>query len=465
MKTSFLILPILFLFIQGCMPNRQETPKNPIQLSSAGNKASSLFLTQDEQNRPVISWVELDSTGSKHFNFAYWDQTKQAFGRAIKFPLPDIANTHEEGMPKLAFKGDGTIIATYETTVPSDKSRFGLSDILYVVSSDHGKTWSDPQPIQTQVALGSRSFGSILRLADGEVGISWLDTDPDPKQVGRPVKFARSNAANSFDTAVLLDAAACQCCRTAISADESGHVGVVFRDLLPGSVRDIAISNSSDNGHSFDRAIPFSNDQWVVDGCPHAGPSVVSKAGKTYVTWYTGASSNEGVFYATLENNKMRDKQRLNADARFVQIALTPSGVPLIAYQASYEANAKVYSKLVLAKSTKTGFLEQIISPANAHASYPMLTAIDDEQVLVAWSDQQQIYYRVVSLREVTEPAKATEASSSAGSAEKTLFPELDVTTDPVCGMTVNAETVADTTLAEGKVLGFCSAACKERFR
>ena len=460
MKAHFILYPLLFILLQSCLSEQQQPESAPLQLSAPGLKASSVFLTQDEKDNPVVSWVELDTAGTKHFYFAHWNEATQAFDAGMPIPILTIANTHEEGMPKLAFKGDGTIIATYETTVASEKSHFGLSDILYLVSNDKGKTWTAPQSIQAHPEAGSRSFGSILRLDDGEIGISWLDTDPN--EVGRPVKFARSNAHNSFEPAVLLESAACQCCRTAIASDGEGHVQVVFRDLLPGSVRDIAMSNSDDYGRSFDRAIPFSNDQWAVDGCPHAGPSVASKDGKTYVAWYTGAR-REGVFYAELAKNKLQFKQQLYPDARFIQLALTPNGTPVLAYQANYEEAGNIYSKIIVAKRSKEGFLERAVSAAKTRPSYPVLQAIDDERMLVAWSDQQQVYYRVVQLRSVTEQTQATEDLAIATS-EKRLFPELDVTTDPVCGMSVNAETVADTTLSQGKVVGFCSAACKDRF-
>src|SRR5690606_28287999 len=110
-----------------------------------------------------------------------------------------------------------------------------------------------------------------------------------------------------------------------------GNIRVLYRDILPGSVRDISVSSSADNGKSFQKPVPFSNDQWVVDGCPHNGPSVVSNRDTTYAAWFTGSDQN-GVFYAELnQNNEMFNKRCLDADGRFVQLCLLNDGTRMVA--------------------------------------------------------------------------------------------------------------------------------------
>ena len=42
---------------------------------------------------------------------------------------------------------------------------------------------------------------------------------------------------------------------------------------------------------------------------------------------------------------------------------------------------------------------------------------------------------------------------------------QLAMEKDPVCGMTVSGEGIADTTMYEGKIYGFCNAACKKEFK
>lgn len=381
--------------LQSCTDGGPDSMSHaPMLLSDIQNKASCVFLTTDEKDNPAISWMETDRVGNKHFYFSYWDAESRTFSAGQAIPIEQHAGIHEEGMPKIAVRGDGTVFATYETNVPSGKSRFGLSDIRYVMSSDKGKTWTKPQSIQEVTpATGSRSFGNMIRLDDGEIGIAWLDTDTNGTYSGRPVRFARTNGDRGFEKSVLVDLAACECCRTALSVDGQGNIRIVFRDLLAGSVRDISASISSDNGKTFNTAIPFSGDNWKVDGCPHNGPSIASRNEKTYVTWFTG-SGKSGVFYAELDaNNNMRSKRRLNANGRFAQLCVMPDGSRIAAYDVQYERGDSVYSKIKISRIDEKGFFETAVNLPDSHASYPVVQAADERHVIIAWTDNGKIYY------------------------------------------------------------------------
>ncbi|MGF7231782.1 sialidase family protein, partial [Arachidicoccus sp.] len=340
MQKIFILFIALLMIFQSCSSNKGDinTVQNPVLLSDTSTKASCVFLSGDERNNPVVSWIQIDSAGIKSFYFANWDPKTRAFSAAVPVPTPSNTSVHEEGMPKIAIKGKDTIVAIFETSVPMKNSRFGLSDIHYIMSFDNGKRWTEPKSIQSDTSrTGSRSFGDMVRLSNGAIGVTWLGTDPNNVNHARPVYFARTNGNEGFGKAILIEHAGCQCCRTALSSDEKGNISVVFRDLLPGSVRDISISSSADDGQSFSKSVPFSNDHWVIDGCPHDGPSVVSKDAKSYVAWFTGAQ-NAGVFYAELDkNNHMVAKRLLDPNGRFVQLCLTPDGTRIVAYNVEYQ--------------------------------------------------------------------------------------------------------------------------------
>ncbi len=451
--------------LSSCSDSKYSSAEpSPVLLSDTNNKASCVFLAKDEKNNPVVSWTETDSTGNKHFYFSNWDVKSGKFTPGMAIPVEPNTSIHEEGMPKIAVKGDGTIVAIYETSVPSAKSRFGLSDIQYIMSFDKGKTWTDHRSIQTGAPHnGSRSFGNMIRLDDGEIGIAWLDTDPDDANSGRPVKFARTNGKEGFGDAILIEPFACQCCRTALSSDGQGNIRVVFRDLLSGSVRDISVSSSADNGRTFSKAVPFSNDHWVIDGCPHNGPSVVSQNEATYVTWFTG-SSRKGVFYAALDkNNNMILKRQLAPNGRFVQLCLMPNGTRIAAYNASYREGDTMYSKIVLNKIEGSAFLEKEITLPRVHASYPVIQVAGKENVVIAWTDNDKVYYTQLNTNTITEVTKEAIAEAFPGK-ERPVFPALQIAKDPVCGMKIDEQMTGDTTLFQGKIMGFCSHGCKEIF-
>lgn len=466
MKNLFILSIALFTILQSCS-NKENISKlqRPNLLSDTNTKASCVFLTCDQHKNPVISWVEIDSNGVKHFYFANWNNQRNSFSPSITIPVLSNTSIHEEGMPKIALKGNDTIVATFETSVPVKNMRFGLSDIHYEISFNKGKTWTTPKPIESDSShIGSRSFGNIIRLSDGAIGITWLGTDPNNADHARPVYFAKSNGNKGFGKPILIENAGCQCCRTALSTDERGHINVVFRDLLPGSVRDIGISSSVDNGQSFSKPISFSNDHWVIDGCPHDGPSIVSKDDKKYIAWFTGAQKY-GVFYAELDkNNQMVTKRQLNPNGRFVQLCLMPDGERIAVYNVEYQQKDSFYSKIIVNKINDKGLFEKVITLPNVNASYPVVQAMGDQRIIVAWTDNNRIYYKLLNIASITEIPAENNTEEVIPFKRPREMPKMALSKDPVCGMKINEKTAMDTTLEHGKIIGFCSQKCKETF-
>lgn len=129
--------------------------------------------------------------------------------------------------------------------------RLGIRDLRYILSDDGGRSWTDPQSIGNKIREDdSRSFGFIQRMADGEVGICWLDTDPQIEG-GRPLYFARTQGDNRFSPPVKIQSRVCPCCRTALTISAQGEIQLAFRDLDPDSHRDISLAWSQDGGKSF----------------------------------------------------------------------------------------------------------------------------------------------------------------------------------------------------------------------
>lgn len=456
---------IIAIFLHGCDAlDRGHTVQDPVVISGIKSTASCVFLTKDNKGLPAISWIEQDSLKNKNFYFATWDTTARRFGAAISIPIEANTSIHEEGMPKVAFKGDGTIVAIYETSVPSSTSKWGLSDIQYTMSNDMGKTWTERKSIQADAPLlGSRSFADIIRLDDGEIAVSWLDTNPIHAELGRPVKFAKTGSKTGFGDALLIDSAACQCCRTAMSTNGKGQVNVAFRDLLPGSVRDISISVSLDNGLKFNEPTPFSNDHWVIDGCPHNGPSVVLHNHTKYVSWYTGAKQG-GVYYAELDgNNRTVIKRELSPAGRFAQLELMPNGDRIATFDVSYEKEGAAFKKIMVNRINDQEFFEKEISLPLSHASYPVIAALGKDQIVVAWVDDNKIYYRLENTKAINKAVHKADVKSISRK-ETNLSANLPSSTDPICGMMVSAETGTEQVVKNGKTIRFCSPACKRAF-
>lgn len=401
MKKKFIFIAVLFAFI-SCNTNQ---PQNPItQLSDNNTDASCVFLTKDASGNPAVSWAETDNADTKHFYLAKWDQSSGGFGPKMNIPIPQNAKLHAEGMPKIAFKGDGTIIATFETSVPVEGARFGKGDIRFSLSADGGKTWTKPASVQSgHPDGGSIGFSNVLRLEDGEIGIAWLGTGPKTVE-GRPVMFARTRKGGGFTKAITIDSVACQCCRIALSSNGHNGVKIAFRNLLPGSVRDISIAESSNNGETFSSATSFSGDNWVIDGCPHDGPALASTRQKSFAAWYAGSSSKDGVgvYYAVLDKeNKMLVKRKISATGKFIQLCLMPDGTRIMGYNESYKSGDSTFNRIMIARADGTLFFSKEVSQAMSHGFYPVVTPAGKNHVIIAWKDGGKILYRTVSVADI----------------------------------------------------------------
>lgn len=442
----------------------EKSSSRPVLLSNIQNDASCVFLTADENNMPIVSWVEIDRVGKKHFFFSGMDTVRNRFSKPVPIPIEQNASIHEEGMPKIAVKGNGTLIATYETSTPHKNMKWGLGDVRYIRSYDNGKTWTTPTSISPDVKKGlSANFTDLIRLGNGEIGVSWLGTNPGDSIMARPVYFAKTNGKEGFGKEVLITRHACQCCRTALSSDEKGDVSIAFRDILPGSVRDISVSTSTDFGNTFSRAVTFSNDDWVVNGCPHNGPSVVTRNNHTYVTWYTGGNKG-GVYYAELDSSrKLLLKKYINPNGRFIQLCLMPDGTRITVYNETYQIGDSIYSRIVVNKINQNGFFEKTVTPANVQASYPVVKYAKDKDVVVAWTDREKVYYQLVHTQTIKNPVPES-IQKNLGIEKRLPIAQLYTPKDPVCGMILSASNIGDTTMYHKKLIGFCSSHCKEVF-
>ena len=174
-------------------------------------------------------------------------------------------------------------------------------------SSDGGKTFTAPQSLVNDGS--SQRFPSVVIRPDHSIFIAWVDKRlvADAKKAGQQrlggsIAYSfSSDAGNSFAPEKLANESSCECCRIGASIDPQGGVGIIYRAIFPGGIRDHAtqIITPSTAG----KVQRVSRDEWKTDACPHHGPSIaISSAGKMHVTWFTQGSARTGVFYASSSN-------------------------------------------------------------------------------------------------------------------------------------------------------------------
>ena len=195
--------------------------------------------------------------------------------------------------------------------------------LRYATSTDLGHTFTKPATLVGDAEPGIRGWHSVAIGHDGGVHVLWLDGrnaaprhqhatgagsgrhagGAMPRQAPRQDVFHASFTAGAAPVQNAVAANVCFCCKTAI-ATAGDRVFAAWRHIFPGSVRDIAVVRSTDNGATFGAPARLSEDDWKIEACPDDGPSMAADAhGGIHVAWPTlvaGDQPRKGIFYASL---------------------------------------------------------------------------------------------------------------------------------------------------------------------
>ena len=216
--------------------------------------------------------------------------------------------------------------------------REGRSVIRYASSKDGGRTFSSAITVAGEALSGARGWHALALGYDGSVHAVWLDgrnagpmshgaghvhggpagSAPPPKPSGGPRQdiFHASWQAGGARAEHLVQANVCFCCKTSV-ATSGENVYVAWRHIYPGSLRDIAVSRSADNGATFAPPTRVSEDGWKIDACPDDGPALAADGhGGIHIVWPTlvpGETPRKGIFYSTLAENAFAPRIQLDA--------------------------------------------------------------------------------------------------------------------------------------------------------
>lgn len=367
----FIILIFCLVVFANC--NKEEKLK---MISTSGKKAESVYLTHDKKDNPVVAWTERDANNLVLF-FAVSTDNGRSFSEKKSLPLPGDVATHAEGMPKVAFKKDGTIIAAYEKKAPTKENKYAGA-IYYVMSHDNGKSWTGETFLHNDTVAGrSRSYFDIERLPDGEVGASWLDIKLDSETGGRSVRFAKTLNNKGFNNEILIDSSACECCRIDVYSDIAGQVNVAYRGLIKGkmgkSIRDMMIVTSNNNGKSFKSPLRISQDNWVIDGCPHTGPSLCSNKSGLFSMWYT-EGNGMGIYYSFRDDKEssFSERQLISNAGRHPQVSANPSRFIMVWEENS--DNEEHETKILYQINAGKDVVKAALNPKKSNAFLPAVT-------------------------------------------------------------------------------------------
>ena len=297
----------------------------------------------------------------------------------------------------------------------------GHTVIRHAGSKDGGRTFSPAVTVAGASLTGARGWHAATLGYDGGVQVVWLDgrnaapmAHDHGKAASKPVRtpggprqdiFHASWKGDSQPVEHLIQANVCFCCKTAVVA--SGEkVYAAWRHIYPGSLRDIAVARSTDNGATFGPPIRVSEDGWKIDACPDDGPAMAADGHDgIHIAWPTlvaGDTPRKAIFYSTLKGDSFAPRVRLDAgdaDPAHPQIAADHHTNTAVVWDERTSERRRIVFRPVT-----DGAVEAPRFFDGDGVSYPVVAA-GEGYWIVLWSAQDASGGSVIEGRRIPAPA------------------------------------------------------------
>jgi hypothetical protein len=305
-------------------------------------------------------------------------------------------------------------------------ARGATTTIKLARSGNGGRAFEEPIVLPSPNAAGDRGWPAMTLDDRGNAHAIWLDhrgmagaagthhqhgaaaAGADSSAAPRdPVAMAQRSAlfyasapngaaANTASAERELTKGVCYCCKTSLIAGREGALFAAWRQVYPGSLRDIAFASSRDGGKTFSAPVPISRDGWAIDACPDDGPAMAvdAAAQMVHIVWPTviEATSSEprgALFYtSTRDGQTFAARTQIptigSAKASHPQIVRDPAGHLFVAWDEM--SNGKHVAAMREIKPGATpGFGPIVTLTSDAPGMYPVLAAISDS-LIAAWT-------------------------------------------------------------------------------
>lgn len=326
-----------------------------------------------------------------------------------------------ETPPKIGYGPDGTLYTAYLVTKSVPGRRWPVNALRFAQSSDGGGRWTEPSTVSSDTSFGgSTDDHAFFAAADGTLYLTWLAHGGGAHHTW----LSRSeDRGRTWSTPVTVDSGpSCPCCRTALTSDTDGALYVAWRRIYHDAsgtteVRDIAVARSDDHGRTWNAPVRVHTDDWQVNYCPDAGPSIkVGPDHIVHVAWWTGKEGQAGVHYARSSDRGRSFGAEIPlgiarlSRAAHVQLAVGERGEVVAAWDDGTLATPRIVVRTSRDGGRSFGEAEAISAP-NRTVGYPAV-ALRGDTVTVAWQERTPSGVRQDSLDQLAR-AKIDTVSAS----------------------------------------------------
>jgi hypothetical protein len=398
------ILALFSFYLASCKNNSSEIPilrSQAVEIDS--HPAECPYLTHDKDGNIAMSWVRMNDNGQTEFCYAI-SEDQQTFASPVIIPNTNRIQPHGENLPKIVFKSATEIIALWGEANPNPKNKYS-GRVFYSQSFDKGKNWTDAKPLTSDAASFDQRYYDVALLPNGEVGAIWLDNPNDSTKPGSNLYFASTSGKNGFTEPRAISSSCCQCCRTVLYVDRKQKVHALFRGIIHDSIRDMVHIVSNDGAKTFSEPTPISNDNWVINGCPHTGPSMTENKYGLHFSWFTGGK-NKGCYYthSTDGGNQFMPRDSVSVLGSHPQITALNDGNLLTAWDESRTKDSVISKVIGIELRNEAGerMAKEYITAVSNEASFPVIAQNNSGYAVVAYTIKKEgrnhIEYQLLNL-------------------------------------------------------------------
>ena len=306
---------------------------------------------------------------------------------------PESIDANGEGRPKIALGKAGQVYVTWTRRM----AKAYTGELRFSVSTDNGRTFSTPRALANEPA-GQR-FDTLAVDPEGKVIVAWVDKRDLEKSKsaniaypGAALYYAKSDDNGvSFKTIRKIKDNICECCRLVIDFDPAGNPVLLWRDVIPESIRDHSLARLDKNGGAKIMRVSF--DDWKLDGCPHHGPSLsVAPSGRIHFAWFTGEGKNgPGVFYANTKDGQVSNARRFGNAGFSGRPAVLAAGKKVFLVWKEEQSNGAEIHSAVSKNDGLNWTALPVVASTKATSDHPILIKKGDE-VFLSWFTKNEGY-------------------------------------------------------------------------
>lgn len=403
MRNYLVALAICFSFF-SCNTEQQKANRENI-LSDTSHEAVTPLFGKDHLGQPYIWWIEKSVDKKNILVFASSKDQGASFEKAMSIPVTSGCNDgHGQGMPRLIFKKDGTMLVVYHKKEATEENPYA-GKIYYSQSYDQGKTWEAPLLLhQDTLKENSHGFPALTLLPNGEVAAIWLDGRN--KLPYSEMFLSRTEGKKGFLKEMKIGGPTCQCCKLDFYADKEQRVHILYRGIMENDIRDIMHMASLDSGKAFSIPSRISEDDWKIKGCPHAGPGMVLHRDSLHYVWFT-MGGGDGIFYCRSDKEGKQFSKRENLAkgiSKYPQIISLEETKLVLTWQEydTISLKGQSYNRVKLLFREKDKQRNIYATEEGITATHPSILALNKEEILLAFekkiNDRTVIAYRKVKV-------------------------------------------------------------------